>query len=113
MSACWVPATFTATIGTPGARRADDLISRFETIRGETWGPFGINPADWSVTHLPTGRLMVVAESRAAARRFCREVASLIDWSTVKPGPIPAEIRDAVVTALLRAGGVMSTEAAP
>lgn len=101
MSETWTVAAFRIEVGHPGATRAQDLDTGTRTVNGETWGPFGITAehgrgwTSWRVTHLPTGRLMAILDTKPMARQFCREVAPLTDWSAVRPGPIPSEIKDA------------------
>lgn len=113
----WTPASFEIAVGdheSPGG--LDDIRERRETVLGETCGPFGIYKADgrfWAVTHLLTGRMLVDAESKRAAKRFCREVADLTDWATVQPGKCPPAIRDAVIVAFHRARGAMFVDPAP
>ena len=112
VSGTWTPAVFRIVMGHPGKTVATDTRTHDENVEGETWGPFGINAKDdgpcrpcWFVTHLPTGRLLVEATSRKAAQRFCEEVDPLTDWSSVVPGRMPPDIKDAVLTARDRARG--------
>lgn len=42
-------------------------------LRGRGW---------WEVTHLPTGALLGTFGRRVDALSFCREVESLLDWSS-------------------------------
>jgi hypothetical protein len=108
----WTPSVFRIAMGDPGCGPL--ATPRWhENVEGETWGAFGINTehdgpyAPWFVTHLPTGYLMLEADSRAAARRFCEEIAPLTDWALVQPGRMPPDIKDAVLTAWHRARGAM------
>jgi hypothetical protein len=109
----WTPATFEIAMGEQ--RDGAAVFRHRETVEGETWGAFGINRdgdgercAEWVVTHLPTGYLLVSAESKAAAKRFVREVAPFTDWTAVKA--CPPEIKDAVLAAWWRARGATFVE---
>ena len=118
MSKQWQPAVFEIAMGEIGNMRRDDVFSHRESVEGETWRSFGIDAVagpwgtDWIVTHLPTGYRLVTAVSKTAARKFCREVAGLTDWSTVRPGRCSPEMRDAVIEASLRARGTVFTPTA-
>jgi hypothetical protein len=118
MSKQWQPAVFEVAMGETDNMRRDHVYTNHESVRGETWRSFGINAdtgpwgTDWNVTHLPTGYRLVTAVSKTAAQQFCREVADLTDWSTVRPGWCPPEIRDTFTEACMRARGTVFTPTA-
>lgn len=45
----------------------------------------------WRVDHLPSGRFIASFGSMAQAKAFIREVADMLDWSTVDPIEPPSE----------------------
>lgn len=101
----------TVRIGLDDGARTDDA---------QLCGPFAIHQTryqDWSkargawtVTHVPSGRcLLQDATSERAARRLCREVEPLADWSQMTPAlPEPGSRgREALREALFSARGFM------
>lgn len=88
------------------------------TVEALVWGSFAIHdPLDLriggvTVTHVPTGWSVVPsAISERSARRFCEEVAPLLDWDTLAPAQVkalPDGIKASVRAAMRRAQGVES-----
>jgi hypothetical protein len=107
----WKPGQVTILWGTIGRTAAEDVPSSTRTVAAVISGPFAIHRplggSGWNVTHVPTGLAIVNAKTPRLAREFVEAVASLADWETVGPGPLPPEIRDAVITAWHRARGAM------
>jgi hypothetical protein len=108
---CWKSGRVTIQWGTIGKSAAQDVPRGTVTVAATISGPFAIHRsisgAGWSVTHVPTGREMVEAMTPKAARAFVAAVAPLVDWETVRPGPLPPDIKDAVIEAWHRAQGAM------
>lgn len=113
----WTLGRVTILWGTIGRTAAEDVPRAAMTIGASLSGPFAIHRSiagdGWSVTHVPTGREMVQAVTPGAAREFVEAVATLTDWETVRPGSLPPEIKDAVITAWHRARGAMFVAPAP
>lgn len=112
----WQPGQVRICCGARNRRSKRQVLKEVRTITADLSGPFAIHRSVMgdgrSVTHVPTGYEIVEAVTPEAAREFVAAVASLMDWEAAKPGPLPPEIKDAVIEAWWCARGAMFVDRA-
>lgn len=106
----WTPGIYQIAMGKPVPDGGWERTGT-ETEAGETRGAFGIardvNGRVWKVTHLPSGMAVADFERKGDAKRFCLQVANLIDWTAVTGTDRQTDsVRAAVRTAMDRCRAV-------
>lgn len=76
----------TLTVATPSG---EQTVTAFTAAPGLAVHKMLGDWPGWSITHVPTGRWLALADTRPAARRVALAISGLADWPSITVHTVP------------------------